>query len=96
MAPLRSTDVITTADGINLRADLLVSGMEDIADIEEVGTVPLKGFHAPVPVFNVVGLRGAFDQRRLAVVEDAQVVVVPAQDEVRHAGVVAAQQTGCR
>jgi class 3 adenylate cyclase len=27
--------------------------------VEEVGTVPLKGFHAPVPVFNVVTLRGA-------------------------------------
>ncbi len=40
---------------ISARAKLAV---EDIADIEEVGTVPLKGFHAPVPVFNVVGLRG--------------------------------------
>ncbi len=41
---------------ISARAKLAV---EDIADIEEVGDVPLKGFHAPVPVFNVVGLRGA-------------------------------------
>lgn len=41
---------------ISARAKLAV---EDIADIEEVGAVPLKGFHAPVPVFNVVGLRGA-------------------------------------
>lgn len=40
---------------ISARAKLAV---EDIADIEEVGTVPLKGFHAPVPVFNVVRLRG--------------------------------------
>lgn len=40
---------------ISARAKLAV---EDIADIEEVGTVPLKGFHAPVPVFNVIGLRG--------------------------------------
>ena len=40
---------------ISARAKLAV---EDIADIEEVGAVPLKGFHAPVPVFNVVGLRG--------------------------------------
>jgi len=41
---------------ISARAKLAV---EDIADVEEVGTVPLKGFHAPVPVYNVVGLRGA-------------------------------------
>ncbi|HKY76327.1 MAG TPA: response regulator, partial [Acidimicrobiia bacterium] len=41
---------------ISARAKLAV---EDIADIEEIGAVPLKGFHAPVPVFNVVGLRGA-------------------------------------
>jgi len=40
---------------ISPRAKLAV---EDIADVEEVGTVPLKGFHAPVAVFNVVGLRG--------------------------------------
>ena len=40
---------------ISARAKLAV---EDIADVEEVGAVPLKGFHAPVPVFNVVGLRG--------------------------------------
>ena len=40
---------------ISARAKLAV---EDVAEIEEVGTVPLKGFHAPVPVFNVVGLRG--------------------------------------
>ncbi len=40
---------------ISARAKLAI---EDIADIEEVGAVPLKGFHAPVPVFNVVGLRG--------------------------------------
>ncbi|MCA1845071.1 MAG: response regulator, partial [Actinobacteria bacterium] len=41
---------------ISARAKLAV---EEIADVEEVGTVPLKGFHAPVPVFNVVALRGA-------------------------------------
>jgi class 3 adenylate cyclase len=40
---------------ISARAKLAV---EDIADVEEVGAVPLKGFHAPVAVFNVVGLRG--------------------------------------
>ncbi|HKY76932.1 MAG TPA: response regulator [Acidimicrobiia bacterium] len=40
---------------ISARAKLAV---EDIADIEEVGAVALKGFHASVPVFNVVGLRG--------------------------------------
>jgi adenylate cyclase len=40
---------------ISARAKLAV---EDIADIEEVGDVPLKGFHAPVPAFNVVRLRG--------------------------------------
>ncbi|MGH9010834.1 MAG: adenylate/guanylate cyclase domain-containing protein [Acidimicrobiia bacterium] len=40
---------------ISARAKLAV---EDIADVEEVGTVPLKGFHAPVPVFNVLSLRG--------------------------------------
>jgi class 3 adenylate cyclase/CheY-like chemotaxis protein len=40
---------------ISARAKLAV---EDIAEFEEVGAVPLKGFHAPVSVFNVVGLRG--------------------------------------
>ena len=40
---------------ISARAKLAV---EDIAEIEEVGTVPLKGFHAPVPVFSVAALRG--------------------------------------
>ena len=40
---------------ISARAKLAV---EDIADIEEVGDVLLKGFHAPVPAFNVVRLRG--------------------------------------
>jgi adenylate cyclase len=40
---------------ISARAKLAV---EDIAEVEEVGTVPLKGFHAPVPVYNVVALRG--------------------------------------
>lgn len=32
--------------------------VEDIADVEEVGAVPLKGFHAPVAAFNVLRLRG--------------------------------------
>jgi class 3 adenylate cyclase len=41
---------------ISARAKLAV---EQIVDIEEVGDVLLKGFHAPVPVFNVTGLRGA-------------------------------------
>jgi len=40
---------------VSARAKLAV---EDIADVEEVGAVQLKGFHASVPVFNVVGLRG--------------------------------------
>lgn len=40
---------------ISARAKLAV---EDIAAVEEVGAVPLKGFHAPVAVFNVTGLRG--------------------------------------
>jgi class 3 adenylate cyclase/CheY-like chemotaxis protein len=40
---------------ISARAKLAV---EDIADVEEVGDVPLKGFHAPVPAFNLLGLRG--------------------------------------
>ena len=31
--------------------------MEDTADLEEVGEAVLKGFHAPVRAFNVVGLR---------------------------------------
>ena len=40
---------------ISARAKLAV---EDIADTDEVGDVLLKGFHAPVPVFNVLRLRG--------------------------------------
>jgi class 3 adenylate cyclase/AmiR/NasT family two-component response regulator len=40
---------------ISARAKLAV---EDIADVEEVGAVALKGFHAPVAAFNVLGLRG--------------------------------------
>jgi class 3 adenylate cyclase len=39
---------------ISARAKLAV---EDDAELEEVGTVTLKGFHAPVPAFNVVQLR---------------------------------------
>ncbi|HEV7863812.1 MAG TPA: response regulator, partial [Acidimicrobiia bacterium] len=39
---------------ISARAKLAV---EDSADLEEVGEVALKGFHAPVRTFNVVGLR---------------------------------------
>ena len=39
---------------ISSRAKLAV---EDIADTEEFGAVSLKGFHAPVAAFNVVGLR---------------------------------------
>ena len=41
---------------ISPRAKLAV---EHIAELEEVGAVPLKGFHAPVEAFNVVGLRSA-------------------------------------
>ena len=41
---------------ISARAKLAV---EHIADVEEVGAAPLKGFHAPVAAFNVLGLRGA-------------------------------------
>jgi class 3 adenylate cyclase len=33
------------------------AAVEDAADLEEVGEVALKGFHAPVRAFNVVGLR---------------------------------------
>lgn len=39
---------------ISARAKMAV---EDMADLEEVGTVTLKGFHAPVPAFNVIGLQ---------------------------------------
>ena len=41
---------------ITARAKLAV---EHIVDVEEVGAVPLKGFHAPVAAFNVLGLRSA-------------------------------------
>jgi class 3 adenylate cyclase len=40
---------------ISARAKLAVEGL---AHTEEVGAVSLKGFHAPVTAFNVVGLRG--------------------------------------
>lgn len=33
------------------------AAVEEAADLEEVGEVALKGFHAPVRAFNVVGLR---------------------------------------
>lgn len=39
---------------ISQRARLAV---EEITELEELGAVTLKGFHAPVPAFNVVGLR---------------------------------------
>lgn len=39
---------------ISQRARLAV---DEIAELEELGAVALKGFHAPVPAFNVVGLR---------------------------------------
>jgi adenylate cyclase len=39
---------------ISQRARLAV---EEIADLEELGEITLKGFHAPLPAFRVVGLR---------------------------------------
>jgi len=40
---------------ISARAKLAV---EDLAEVEAVGEVALKGFHAPVPAFSLLGLRG--------------------------------------
>jgi adenylate cyclase len=37
----------------------LVAKVEDLADIEPVGEVALKGFHRPVPAYRVLGLTGA-------------------------------------
>jgi len=37
----------------------LLAKVEDLADIEPVGEVALKGFHRPVPAYRVLGLKGA-------------------------------------
>ncbi|HET7876518.1 MAG TPA: adenylate/guanylate cyclase domain-containing response regulator, partial [Methylomirabilota bacterium] len=36
----------------------LASAVEDMADLEEVGALALKGFLRPVPAFNLRGLKG--------------------------------------
>jgi class 3 adenylate cyclase len=35
----------------------VAGALEELADLEEVGTLTLKGFLKPVPVFNALGLR---------------------------------------
>jgi len=42
-----------------LVAQRIASAVEDVADLEGVGALTLKGLLRPVPAFNVVGLRGA-------------------------------------
>jgi adenylate cyclase len=41
-----------------LIAQRVASSVEDVADLEEVGALTLKGLLRPVPAFNVIGLRG--------------------------------------
>jgi class 3 adenylate cyclase len=41
-----------------LVAQRVASTVEDVADLEEVGALTLKGLIRPVPAFNVIGLRG--------------------------------------
>ena len=41
-----------------LVAQRVASTVEDMADLEEVGALTLKGLLRPVPTFNVIGLRG--------------------------------------
>jgi adenylate cyclase len=41
-----------------LVAQRVASTVEDVADLEDVGSLALKGLLRPVPAFNVVGLRG--------------------------------------
>ena len=41
-----------------LVAQRVASSVEDVADVEEVGALTLKGLLRPVPAFNVIGLRG--------------------------------------
>jgi class 3 adenylate cyclase len=46
------------ARGNQILVSLWVAGeVEDIVDIDEVGPLPLKGFHKPVPAFSVLGLK---------------------------------------
>ena len=41
-----------------LVAQRVAATVEDVADLEEVGALTLKGLLRPVPAFNVTGLRG--------------------------------------
>jgi class 3 adenylate cyclase len=48
------------ARGNQILVSLRVAGeVEDMVDIDEVGPLPLKGFHKPVPAFSVLGLKAS-------------------------------------
>ena len=42
-----------------LAPERVVAAVNEIADAELIGELTLKGFHRPVPTFNVIGLKQA-------------------------------------